>query len=105
MKNGRGSIEYKYREGKLKRTPKGDLKDLKPLGLNHLIFRLVEIHLLITIKNTCYANVRYQMTRLETRTEEFNIGASVRIQNRTRLEKGSLKTVGTIVSMSRPERW
>jgi hypothetical protein len=30
------SIANKYREGKLKRTPKGELKDLKLLLRNHL---------------------------------------------------------------------
>ena len=33
-------IDQKYRKGKLKRTPEGELKDLKLSSRNHLILKL-----------------------------------------------------------------
>jgi len=78
------SIEYKYREGRLKRTPGGELKDLKLSLRNHsvviTVIRLAFHHRDSEKRNffvkTCCRGCD-RMTRLETRTKEFNVDANL----------------------------
>lgn len=107
------SIVEKYRKGKLKSTPKGESKDSKLSSWNQLgVFFTLKILLGSNVPGTnrSHDTIRgrnFQLTRLETRTEEFNGSAShdlVREKAQLSVCDDKFRLKPLVLSL-RPERW